>query len=129
MANGTVIWSELHQKFQTDGSGSIQVVKNVDAVIASIDNILRTTPGERVYLPEFGAGLNSILFEPMDADTNNTVANLIKSSVEKWDDRVTVVNVDFEPIPDDNQLNLAITFNIRGNSGSFTYNTSVKGGV
>jgi len=46
----TEVWSEIDPEIVSDGLGQIKRVINVDAVKASIDNILRTRPGERCFV-------------------------------------------------------------------------------
>jgi len=41
-------------------------VVNVDSVKQAIFNLLNTTPGERIFEPEIGVEIESLLFEPGD---------------------------------------------------------------
>ena len=60
----------------------------------SIAVILKTEPGERVGLPEFGAGLARFLFEPNNAATHARLAESISNSLTRWERRIAVEAVD-----------------------------------
>jgi hypothetical protein len=46
------------------GAEGTAVSRRVDHVREQIEQVLFTNPGERVFRPEFGAGLRKLLFEP-----------------------------------------------------------------
>ena len=48
MADALLVWSDLHPDLKIGGSGQIVIVENVEAVYASVNNILLTIMGERV---------------------------------------------------------------------------------
>ena len=74
--------------------GSIGTVAYEEDIQQAIRIILFTNHGERVMRPDFGAGLNDFLFEPI----NTTTLALIKTRVEEalidWEPRIIVEKVD-----------------------------------
>lgn len=52
----------------TDSSGNpvrvLATSKRVDHVRQQIEQVLFTDPGERVFFPDFGAGVSALVFEP-----------------------------------------------------------------
>ena len=62
------IWSDLDHRLISDSLGKLKLNTNVQSVMTSIDNILRTHFGERVMYPQFGFGMDSIMFESMSSD-------------------------------------------------------------
>lgn len=54
--------------FAINESGRINATGGDEAIRGKIIQVLFTTPGERVNLPEFGCGLFNLVFEP-----NNTI--------------------------------------------------------
>jgi phage baseplate assembly protein W len=123
----TEIWSDIHSRVVVDARGSIKKVVNVDSVITSIDNILRTRPGERVMLPSFGAGMQDLVFESTSQDVYDSLADAIKTAIERWDDRVIINSVDFFTVPDQNLLTVKMFFGIRGYDKIFEYSTALMG--
>jgi phage baseplate assembly protein W len=121
----TEIWSDLHQSISPDAQGNLRKVINIEAVRTSIDNILGTSRGERVFLPEFAIGLRGMVFEPLNANLVNRLSNEVKNSIEIWDPRVTVIGVDFKEDTDNNYIELTVRFNIVGYAETFNYATVV----
>lgn len=119
------VWSDLHQDLVTDSRGSLKKVINVDSVRTSINNILGTAQGERVMLPEFASNLRDMLFEPLDEELMHLAATEVKRAVERWDDRVSVIGVDFNQDPDNNQISMSMKFTIKGYPDTFTYTREV----
>lgn len=67
----------------------------------SISVILRTELGERIMLPEFGAGLGGLLEEPNSLETRRRIADRIKDALTRWERRIRVEAVTVEADPDD----------------------------
>lgn len=64
--------------------GFFSKASNVEAVKASLYQLLRTNPGERVMLPEFGCSLNNLLFSPLDQDLVEEIKNRIVRSISRY---------------------------------------------
>lgn len=127
MANQPIeIWSDLHQGIMSDAQGALRKVINIESVRTSIDNILGTTRGERVFLPEFAVGIKGMLFEPINPNLVNSLSNEIRSNIEIWDPRVIVVGVDFKEDADNNYVEITVRFNIKGYAETFNYTTTVS---
>jgi len=122
-----VIWSDIHHEFIRDAKGNLKIVKNIDAVYTSIDNILGTHPGERVMLPQFASRLKDLLFEPIDERLATLISDEVKRVIETWDPRVTVVGVKFAPNPDRNYVDITVQFIVRGNEEILEYTKRVGG--
>ena len=88
--NGRVIWSE-----------------GEDNIRESIRVILLTEPGERLMLPEFGAGLGRFLFEPNTVATRRAIAERITRALARWEPRVLLEGVSVEADPDDPAIAVA----------------------
>ena len=119
------VWSDLHYDLKHDGRGNLKKVINAEAVKTSIDNILRTSPFERVMLPTFASKLNQLVFSPLNEQTMQTAANEIKTSITQWDNRVVVNSVDFYAQPDQNMLRVEINYSIAGTINIFKHSVSV----
>jgi phage baseplate assembly protein W len=63
-----------------------------------IRQILLTSPGERVNLPEFGCGLRQLLFAPNSDGLQATTQLLIRRALDRWlAGQITVVNILVSP--------------------------------
>jgi phage baseplate assembly protein W len=80
----------------------------------AIKIILSTNRGERVMRPEFGAGLNSFIFEPVSVTTMELVRTRVEESLIDWEPRIDVeeVKVTTSP-PERNRLLIDITYRVR----------------
>tara|TARA_Y100000385_G_scaffold223572_1_gene233702 strand:- start:212 stop:619 length:408 start_codon:yes stop_codon:yes gene_type:complete len=76
---------------------------------ANLRNLLLTTPGERIFQPEFGSQLKSIVFE-QGPDIPNRVEEAIRSAVDK---HLAYINInDVFTIQENNTLNVSIEYSV-----------------
>jgi len=95
-ADGRFVWSE--------GETNVR---------ESIAVILKTEPGERVGLPEFGAGLGRFLFEPNEPSTHARVQDAITRALARWEARVEVESVAVACDPEQREVAVAtITYRL-----------------
>ncbi|MDD2897505.1 MAG: GPW/gp25 family protein [Desulfuromonadaceae bacterium] len=75
--------------------------------------ILMTEPGERLRLPEFGAGLKRFLFEPNTVMTRHLIQETISRALLEWEPRIRVESVDVQPDANDPEAAVAtITYKL-----------------
>jgi phage baseplate assembly protein W len=63
----------------------------------AIGIILGTSPGERVMRPDFGAGLNALVFEPMTFTTLELIRVRVEEALTRWEPRITLRDVIVAP--------------------------------
>ena len=61
-----------------------QAFTSFEQAKANLKNLLLTAKGERVMQPEFGTGLQSLLFEPMDDMFEDKLQDVITQTVSYW---------------------------------------------
>ena len=76
---------------------------------ANLQNLLLTTPGERINQPELGSDLKSIIFEQGE-DIPNRIEEAIRSAVDKFLAYINIENVFTKQ--QDNQVNVSIEFSV-----------------
>ena len=109
-----------------DSDGRLLLSADADNVRESIQVILLTEPGERVRLPEFGAGLGHFLFEPNIPATHIAIARRITQSLTRWEPRIRVAQVEVIADPSDSQAALAtITYLLVSSGQQATMNLNV----
>jgi phage baseplate assembly protein W len=75
--------------------------------------VLKTEPGERVGVTEFGAGLGRFLFEPNNAATHARIEDSIKRALTRWEQRIEVEAIDIAADAADAEVALAtITYRL-----------------
>ena len=66
------------------GSGQAAQASYQDHVDQLIRQVLLTDPGERVNLPQFGAGLRRLLFAPMGDALKATTTMTVTQALTQW---------------------------------------------
>jgi len=84
----------------SEGNSDLGILRNEQAVMESVYNILLTQPGERVMNPFFGCDLNQYLFEMIDHVTAHKIMNDVYSAIERFEPRLLDFEVIITPDPD-----------------------------
>ena len=92
----------------------LPVLINQRAIIRSVRNLVETIPTERFFNPTLGSNVRSSLFEFVDYATADVIKDQITEVINNYEQRVTDVIVQVDPIPDLNQFEITITFEIIG---------------
>ena len=75
--------------------------------------IIKTSLGERVMLPTFGAGVNDYVFQSNSSMVRTQLASAIKQALLKWEPRITVTQASVNPVPDEpSQVLVSIEYTI-----------------
>jgi hypothetical protein len=67
-----------------DGSGRTSQAALPDYVRQLIEQVLFTSPGERVNLPDFGSGLLQLSFAPNSMELAAATQFSVQSALQKW---------------------------------------------
>ena len=121
------MWKDLDILLRKQQDGDLKVMTEEDAVANSLSNIFGTMQGQRRMLPEFALPFFNILFEPIDEQTAYLIGNEMLSAIQKWEDRIEVLNVNVFPDEDNLQYIVTLTFKLRtSTSEPQTYTTILK---
>jgi phage baseplate assembly protein W len=80
-----------------DQTGEVSMVTYEQDVRQAIRIILSTAQGERVMRPDFGAGLERLLFEPINTTTMALVKHRVEQALIRWEPRIDVEEVSVAP--------------------------------
>lgn len=70
--------------YQFDGRGRTQEVSLEDYVKQLVEQVLFTSPGERVNLPDFGSGLLQLPFAPNRVEMAAATQFAVQAALQKW---------------------------------------------
>jgi uncharacterized protein len=70
--------------YQFDGRGRTQQAAVQDYVTQLIEQVLFTSPGERVNLPDFGSGLLQLAFAPNSVELAAATQFTVQAALQKW---------------------------------------------
>ncbi|MDR1626330.1 MAG: GPW/gp25 family protein [Spirochaetia bacterium] len=97
-----------------DVSGAIGMSAYERSVEESIRVILGTTRGERLMRPDFGCGINEMVFAPNSHRTVSLAEHYVREALERWEPRVIVREVRGEADAGDPAVvNIRIGYEIR----------------
>lgn len=92
----------------------LPIIRNVNAIIRSIRNLVETIPSEKFFNPNFGSNVRSSLFEFVDYGTASVIQDQIKNVIQNYEPRVEKVEVQVYPEPDTNNFEVTVIFDIIG---------------
>ena len=92
----------------------LPILKNENAIIRSIRNLVETIPTERFFNLTLGSNVRSSLFEFVDFGTASVIQDQIRLTIQNFEPRVQNVLVQVNPSPDTNEFEITITFDIIG---------------
>ena len=82
---------------RVEANGRVAEAVYEEDVRQAIQIILATNPGERVMRPEFGAGLQTFVFEPINPTTLARVQDRVRRALVDWEPRIDVEDVQVSP--------------------------------
>lgn len=109
----TEYYSDFDDEFTKQSDGDILKDTDVDAIANSINNIVKTTQGERRMLPTFASNIKHLLFEPIDEVTARLIAEGLVDAIRIWDSRVNITGFDIEPKYDENYYRCRLRYTIQ----------------
>src|SRR4051812_2870240 len=91
--------SHLDFPYSIDGRGRTAGTDDADHVRDLIEQVLFTSPGERVMRPDFGSGLLAMIFEPNSSTLAATTQMLIQGALQQYlGDLIAVQSVEVEAV-------------------------------
>src|SRR6516225_4713579 len=70
--------------YRFDGRGRTQQAAYEDYVRQLVEQVLFTSPGERVNLPDFGSGLLQLSFAPNSVEMAAATQFTVQAALQKW---------------------------------------------
>ena len=89
---------------------------NVDAVKQSIKNLVLTNKMERPFQPTLGCDIRKVLFENLTPSTIVFAKAAIVETLERYEPRCNIININASQDPDNNAMHLTLTFSVINNS-------------
>jgi uncharacterized protein len=105
---------QIAYPFCIDGRGRVADASYEQHIRQMIEQVLFTTPGERVNRPDFGCGIQQLIFAPNSDELATATQFLIQGSLEQWlGDLIEIQTIAVENV--DSQLRITIRYVIRRN--------------
>jgi len=112
-----------------DSSGRTAQVDLATHIRDMVEQVLLTTPGERVNLPTFGCGVNQLVFAPNSDALAGAQQKVIQASLQQWlSDLIRVNKVDV--VAQDATLEITVVYTIiqsqQQQTEQFVYGQALK---
>ena len=95
-------------------TNDVVVSKDASAIKQAIVNVLLTNKGERLMNPRYGSDIRRFLFEPLDYGTGFQIKSNIRDTLERFEPRISVIDIKCTPNFDDNGFDVVLQYNVRG---------------
>ncbi len=95
-------------------TNDILILKNEDAIKRSVQNLVRIIRGEVFFNELLGTRISGSLFELANSDYTDPIKTEIETVLNNFEPRVTLKDVDFKSIPDQNEIEVIINYDIIG---------------
>lgn len=107
------LFSDFHKDLtQNPISEDLALKRDEEAVKESIKNLILTDKGERLMQPLIGGNIRAMLFENNTPATIKFIQEQIKTTIEEYEPRATLIDVIVQSSLDENTINVSIYFYI-----------------
>jgi phage baseplate assembly protein W len=107
---------QIDYPFHIDDRRRTAETEEDDHIRDLIEQVLFTNPGERVNRPDFGAGLDQLVFGPASPEIATAVQAIVQGALQQWlADRVRVEGV--EVLTDDATLRVTVEYTLLSDLG------------
>lgn len=97
--------------YQFDNQGRTAETGDNAHIKDMIEQVLFTSPGERVNRPDFGSGLLQLVFQPNSSELATTTQYLVQGALKQWLGDLIDVN-DVEVISEDSLLQVTVVYTV-----------------
>jgi len=117
--------SDLDLSFTINSIKDVYKKKDAAAIKQSVKTIILTNYGEKPFQPLFGTDIRSMLFELFDYGVSLDVEKRVRAAIESFEPRARIRNIEVRENPNENHLDVEITFQVVNTSEIVTLNTSI----
>jgi phage baseplate assembly protein W len=108
-------FKDISMTFQSNPlTNDLIALKNESAIARSIRNIVFTLPGEKFFNENFGSRVSRSLFENVDQISASIIKDEIENSINNFEPRVSLIDVQTIPDYDNNGFNVNIVYRVVG---------------
>lgn len=108
------VYSDFHKDLTVNPfSNDIALKVDEEAVKESLKNIILMDKGEKLFQPSFGGNIRAMLFELNSPATIKLIQEQIKSTINNYEPRVQLIDVEVYSLIDDNRVAIKIIYALR----------------
>lgn len=100
---------------------------NNDAINESLRNLMRTNLGERLFQPNIGSDIYTLLFENNFPENLDIVETFVRNTIKNNEPRVNLIGVDVSTSEySENEIQITIVYNLINNPDPITLTVILK---
>lgn len=84
-----------------NGNGIMATIYDIELIKADLVQLLMTIPGERVMEPDFGVGLQKLLYDQSNINLYEEIRSQIINAIDTWEKRIVVHSIEVGPYIDE----------------------------
>tara|TARA_R110001632_G_scaffold148164_2_gene265239 strand:+ start:2663 stop:3070 length:408 start_codon:yes stop_codon:yes gene_type:complete len=84
-----------------------------DQIKANLINYLLTNKGERIFNPNFGSNLKSLLFENVTDLTLKNLEFIIQGEISENFPTIDIIQIEFQNEPDINEISFSLSYEVK----------------
>jgi phage baseplate assembly protein W len=119
-------YKDIDLSFTRKPNGELYTKTDAAAVQQSIKNLILTNHFEKPFQPFFGGNIRALLFELADDDVEDDVRENIIDTVESYEPRVILRNIQVNLESDINTLRVSITYQVISTEEEYTFTTAIS---
>jgi len=101
---------------------SVRMVSEVEDIRESLGILFSTRPGERVMRPDYGSGLEDLLFEPVNVGLITYLKDLITKAILYYEPRVELENIEIlTDEVNEGRVKIELTVMVRSTNSRFNF--------
>jgi len=109
--------TNLDFPFRVDGRGRSGLSDRSDHIRDMVEQVLFTSPGERVNRPTFGCGLLQLVFQPNSEPLEVAVGATVQGALQQW--LGELISVDqVRVVAEDSVLQVTVAYTVRSTQES-----------
>lgn len=108
--------------FSNASIAGVDMLEQENDIASSLEILLTTMPGERIMLPDYGCGMDELVFESLDTRMKTLMADKIESAILYFEPRIEVENVNLD---DSRELEgvvlIEVVYKVRATNSRFNF--------
>jgi len=80
--------------------------------ISNLKSLLLTRKGERLFQPNFGSDVYSLMFENINSDLSSQLDESLRADIEYWLPYIIIDDINIEIIEDRNYVRIELSFRV-----------------
>lgn len=122
----TRLYRDIDLSFTAKPNGELYVKRDAAAVTQALKNLIQTNYFEKPFQPFFGGNIRAMLFELVDEDSEEELAEQIVKAINAYEPRAKLLHLDVDVEPDQNSLRVRIEYQVVNTDEVITFTTSVS---